>query len=69
MSKLSEVFYLCHPTCPQNDTAENDCTGCVLGGKFSLATPLSSIDVTQILLVTSISTETVSQTAKGFMAF
>lgn len=69
MSKLSEVFHLCHPTRPQDDTAENDCTGCVLGGKFSLATPLPSIDVIQILLITNISTETVSQTAKRFMAF
>lgn len=43
--------------------------GCVIGGKFSLVTLLPTIDINQILLITNISSETVSQMAKRFIAF
>lgn len=69
MSILKKVFQLCHPKCPQYVTAANSTAGCVLGGKFSLATLLPRIDIKQILLITNISSETVSQTAKRFIAF
>lgn len=69
MSILTEVFQLCHPKCPQSVRAANRSGGCVLGGKFSLATLLPRIDIKQILLITNISSETVSQTAKRFTAY
>lgn len=69
MSILIEIFQLSHPKCPQYVTATNGRAGCVLGGKFSLATLLPRIDIKQIFLITNISSETVSQTAKRFIAF
>jgi len=63
MSILTEVFQPCHPKCPQCLTFP------VLAGKFSLVTLLPRIDIKQILFITNISSETVSQTAKRFIAF
>lgn len=69
MSILTEVFQSCYLKYPQCITGANSSAGCVLGGKFSLATPLPRIDITQILPITNISSETVSLTAKRFIAF
>lgn len=69
MSILTEVFQSCYLKYPQCITGANSSAGCVLGGKFSLVTPLPRIDITQILPITNISSETVSLTAKRFIAF
>lgn len=70
MSILKEISQLCHPKCPQYVTAANNRAGCVLGRKFSSkATLLPRIDIKQIFLITNISSETLSQTAKRFIAF
>lgn len=47
----------------------NSSAGCVIGGNFSLETLLPTIDINQILLITNISSETLSQTARRFIAF
>lgn len=47
----------------------NSSTGCVIGGNFSLEILLPTIDINKILLITNISSETLSQTEKRFIAF
>lgn len=47
----------------------NSSAGCLIGEKFSLATLLPTIDINQILLITNISSKTVSETDKRFIAF